>query len=163
MLLHRFEQGALGLRSGAVDFVGEHDVREDGAAPELEAFPPLCVVIDHGRPEDVRGHQVGRELNARESERERLAQRSHEHRLAEPWHPLEERVPPGEEAREDAVDHLLVANDCLPDLRPERLDPLLELGNLLPRCARVAHGFPAFGSLVSLVSLAGLPATSACV
>ena len=36
VLLHRLEQRALRLRRGAVDLVGEDDVREDRALAELE-------------------------------------------------------------------------------------------------------------------------------
>jgi hypothetical protein len=37
VLLHRLEQRALRLRAGAVDLVGEDDLREDRARMEAEA------------------------------------------------------------------------------------------------------------------------------
>ena len=63
-LLHRLEQRGLGLGRGPVDLVGQHDVGEDRPAEELElADAGRLVLLDHLGPGDVRGHQVGRELD----------------------------------------------------------------------------------------------------
>ena len=62
VLLHRLEQARLGLRRGAVDLVGEHEVREDRAG--LEPEDPLPVLLDEDvRAGDVGRHQVRRELD----------------------------------------------------------------------------------------------------
>ena len=92
VLLHRLEQRALRLGRRAVDLVGEDDVGEDGPLAELEDLAAALRVVDDRRAEDVGRHEVGRELDARERERQRLGERPHEHRLAEPGHALEQRV-----------------------------------------------------------------------
>lgn len=60
---HGFEQGALRAGRGAVDFVGEEDVREDWAFVEFEFL--LALMIDRNA-EDVGRQNVGRELNTLE-------------------------------------------------------------------------------------------------
>ena len=86
LLLHRLEQRRLRLGRGAVDLVGEHDVREDRPVLELEAARRLArraALDDHVGADDVGGHQVGRELDARERQVQRLGQRAHQQRLAQ--------------------------------------------------------------------------------
>ena len=116
LLLHRFEQGRLRLRRGAVDFVGEADLREDRALLELERAAAVGRFDDHVRAEDVGGHQVGRELDAREVQVERLGERADEQRLAEAGHAFEQAVAADEQAGEHAVDDVVVADDDAADL-----------------------------------------------
>ena len=67
MLLHRFEQGGLGLGRRAVDLVGQHHVGEDRSLEEDETAPAgLGVVLEDVGAGDVGRHQVGRELDALE-------------------------------------------------------------------------------------------------
>jgi hypothetical protein len=113
--LHRLEQRRLGLRRGAVDLVGEHDVREDRAALELEALHAV-LFGDHVGAHDVGGHQVGRELDARERRVDGLGERPHEHRLAEAGDTFEQRVSAAEEAHQHAFDDRLLPDDHRPDL-----------------------------------------------
>ena len=80
-LLHRLEQRGLRLRRGAVDLVGEQEVGEDRAGAEDELGRPL---VEDLRAGDVGGHQVRRELDARETERGRLRERARDQRLREP-------------------------------------------------------------------------------
>jgi hypothetical protein len=139
VLLHGFEERALRLRRGAVDLVREDDVGENRPFAELERLVTLLRLVDDRRAEDVGGHEVGRELDAREVERERLGQRAHEHRLAETGHTFEQGVATGEHARGDAVDDLAVADDRLRDLLAQLADVVAELRDLrahLPRIHR---------------------------
>jgi hypothetical protein len=115
-LLHRLEQRALRLGRRAVDLVRQHDVREHRSRLKRERLATALVLGDHGRAHDVRRHEVGRELNARELEVHRLRQRAHEHGLAEAGHAFEQRVTPGDEASERAFDDGLLAYDDLRDL-----------------------------------------------
>src|SRR5207342_167609 len=62
-LLHRLEERSLRFRRSTVDLVPEEEVRKDRPRPELEV--PVPLVPDRGAG-DVRGHEVGRELDARE-------------------------------------------------------------------------------------------------
>jgi hypothetical protein len=98
------------------------------------------------RAEDVGRHEVGRELDARERQRERLGERAHEHRLAEPGDAFEERVPSPQHAGDDPVDHLAVADDGLRDLRAQGLDALAEEGHLLANGFGLGHGARHFSS-----------------
>ena len=66
---------------------------------------------------------------------------TNEHRLAEPGHAFEERVPSREQADDDPVDDLRVADDDLPDLLAEGLDlrpEFLDFRSHAFRC--FAHG-----------------------
>ena len=61
--VHRLQQGALRAGGGAVDFVGQQNVREDRPATKLEV--PQIGQVDT-RAQDVAGQHVGRELQPRE-------------------------------------------------------------------------------------------------
>ena len=64
-LLHGFEQRGLRFGRGAVDFVGEDEVGEDGAGLEAEHFVASVVGFHDHAADDVGGHEVGSELDAR--------------------------------------------------------------------------------------------------
>ncbi len=66
--LHRLEQCRLRFRRGAVDLVGQEQLREDGSRSELEFVAPFGIGGHDPRADDVGRHQVGRELNAPEVE-----------------------------------------------------------------------------------------------
>ena len=127
-LLHRLEQGRLGLGWRTVDLVAEQQVGEDRAGPELEVAGPL--VVD-GRPGDVRRHQVGRELDARELEVGHLRERAREQGLGEAGIVLEQDVAVGEEAHEHELEHVPLAHDRALDLVE---DALREGGDALELC-----------------------------
>lgn len=61
VLFHTFKKRGLGLGRGAIDFVTDNDVREDGSRAELELS--RCLVVD-GYACYVRGEEIGGELNA---------------------------------------------------------------------------------------------------
>ncbi len=84
-LLHRLEQRRLRLGGRAVDLVAEHQVAEDRPRPEGERVPG---VVEQAHAGDVRGHEVGRELDAAELEPERQAERADEQRLRRARHAL---------------------------------------------------------------------------
>ena len=65
LFLHGFEQRRLGFGRGAVDFVGEHEVGEDRAGLELRIFAARRSFSMTMCADDVGGHQVGSELDAR--------------------------------------------------------------------------------------------------
>jgi hypothetical protein len=125
------------LRLGrrAVDLVGEHDVREQRSLLELEVLPAVGVLHDDVRADDVRWHQVRRELNPRERQLEAFRQRLDEQRLAETRHAFEQNVAAGEHADEDVIDDLAVADDDLLDLRAQ----FLKRGHEFPHPAVVGH------------------------
>ena len=112
-LLHRLQQRRLRLRRGAVDLVGQHDVREDRARARTGRRGARSrVLLQHLGAGDVARHQVGRELDAREREVERLRDRLHEQRLGETRHADEQRVAAGEQRGDQVVDDLVLADDA---------------------------------------------------
>ena len=94
VLLHAFEQGGLGLGGGAVDFVADDDVGEDGTGPELELARRL--VVD-GHAGHVRGEQVGGELDPADGAVDRAGQGLGEERLADAGHVFEQQVALGQQ------------------------------------------------------------------
>ncbi len=115
--LHRFEECGLCLGRRAVDLVGQHDVGEDRTGLELEERPALRVLLDDVRADDVGGHQVRRELNAREPKVQHVGEGVHQAGLADAGNALEQHVTAREQARHRAGDNLLVSDDAPPDLR----------------------------------------------
>ena len=108
MLFHRLEQGALRLRPGAVDLVGEQHVREHRPGVKDERF--LAALVD-ADADQVRGHQVGGELGAREPEAERDRDGVRQRRLADPGNVLDQQVAAGEHAGDAVFDLRPLADD----------------------------------------------------
>ena len=117
MLLHRLEQRRLRLRRRAVDFVGQHDVREDRSGREHHVpASRLGIVLNDVRAGDVARHQVRRELDARELEIEHLRDRVDEQRLRQSRHADDQTVAAGEQRQQHELDHVLLADDELVQL-----------------------------------------------
>jgi len=109
--LHRLQQGGLGLGRCPVDFVRQQDVGKDGAFDEAETSLPLFVFFQHVGSGDVRGHQVGSELNPFEGDIQNPGQGADHQRLGEPRHPFEQAMPSGENGREKLLDDFVLAHD----------------------------------------------------
>ena len=62
--------------------------------------PPCGVLLDDVRADDVGGHQVGRELDARELQVQDVGQRVDEARLADAGDALEQHVAARQQARD---------------------------------------------------------------
>ena len=118
LLLHRLEQGGLDLGRRAIDFVRQHEIREQRALLGIEL---LRALVEHHRADDVGRQQVGRELNAREADAQTLRDRLHGERLGESRHPLEQNVAAGEQPDQQALNHDLLAHDALRDFTRDRL------------------------------------------
>ena len=134
--LHGLQQRGLRLRRRAVDFVGQQDVREDRPFDEPERPPPVGVFFEHVRAGDVRGHQVGRELNPLELQVENLGQRADDERLGQPGHADQQAMPAREDRREDLLDHRVLADD---DLLQLALHHQPMLAKLLQHVAQIAR------------------------
>ena len=113
VLLHRLQQRRLRLRRRAVDLVGQDHVGEDRAlaGTGTRRLPDGLVLLDHLGAGDVGGHQVGRELDAAELQRQRVGQRADHQRLGQPRHADQQAVPAGEHGHQQLLDHLLLADD----------------------------------------------------
>ena len=80
-----------------------------GPTPELEAERPFAVdLVDDLRSGHVRGHQIRRELDARELEPHRRAQRSDQQRLTQARQAFEEHVATSQQGRDEFVDQLVL-------------------------------------------------------
>jgi hypothetical protein len=118
VLAHRFEQRRLRARRGAVDLVGEQDVREDRAAVELEGL--LALVVDRDA-DDVGGQQVGRELDALELRVHRARQRLGQRRLAGAGEVFEQDVAAGEQGGEQLAQRAVLPAHHLADVAGDAL------------------------------------------
>lgn len=105
-LVHGFEEGGLGARGRAVDFVGEDDVGEDWPAAEDEVVG--CAVEDAGA-QDVAGEHVWGELDAAEGAVDAAGEGGGEDGFADAGDVFDEEVAAGEEAADGAVDGVGVA------------------------------------------------------
>ncbi len=141
-LLHGLEQRRLRLGRRAVDFVGQDDVAEDRAAHEDDLAPAgLVVLLDHVRADDVRGHQVGRELDALEVELQHAGERADHERLGQAGHALEQAMAAGEDGGEELLEDLALAHDHLAQLAEHFIVATVEVLDLL--FDGVAHGLGA--------------------
>ena len=91
--LHGLEESRLCLRRGAVDLVSEDDVGEDRAGQELELTDAGgLILLDDLCAGDVRGHQVGCELDALEIRPHALSECFNSKRLGETGYSFQEYV-----------------------------------------------------------------------
>ena len=115
-LLHGFEQRGLGLRRGAVDFVGQNEMGED--RPGLKAQHLVAVVVrfhDHAA-DDIGGHQVGGELDARVAQAEGAREGAQQRGLAQARDAFQQHMSAAEQADQNAIHHALLAYDDFRDL-----------------------------------------------
>jgi len=98
LFAHAFEEGALDARAGAVDFVGEDDVREDGAGDELEFSGTL---VEDGVAGDVAGEEVRGELDALEGSVDTACEGGGDGGFADAWGSLDEDVAAGEDGDDE--------------------------------------------------------------
>ena len=106
-LFHRLQQSRLGLRGGAVDFVGQHQLREDRARAELE--------LDVLRVEDAdAGHiarqKIRRELDALERRADAAGDRLGQDRLANAGHVFDQDMPAAEQRNQHKLDFAALAD-----------------------------------------------------
>ena len=130
VLLHDLEQRGLDLGGRPVDLVGEQEVGEDGALFDVEAA--LVGAVDAGADE-VGRHQVRGELDPLEGAAEDLGEGLDGQRLGQAGDALEEEVAAAEQADEDSLEHLVLADDDPPDLEHDRFG-----GG--PRVGRIGQG-----------------------
>ena len=137
-LLHRFEQGGLGFRRGAVDFVGQHDVGEERARLENELAAAVDF-LEHRVARDVAGQQVGRELDALGAELQELREAFDQFGFAQARQAFEQDVAAGEHAGDDEVDEFLLAEEDLVEPAGQRAEVFGGIGDF--RFGGVFHGF----------------------
>ena len=123
-----------------LDFVRKNDIRENWAGFELEALGAVLVLDDEVGSDDVRGHQVGGELNPRKSQSGGGCQRSTIIAvLSQPWRSLEQRMAFGKKRRQHAANHVFLTNKNLAHFRAQALESFPELRRA--RLILLADGF----------------------
>jgi hypothetical protein len=117
LLLHRFQQRRLCLGRGAIDFIGQNDIGEYRTALKLENLSPRGIVGEHVGAGNVRRHEIGGELDPRETKTQDLTETAHHQGFAQARHAFEQTVAAADQCDEDLLDQLLVADDCPRHLR----------------------------------------------
>ena len=123
----------MGFRRGAVDFVGEEEVREDRTWDELEFAAGVGGGLEDLGADDVGWHEVRGELDALELEAEDFSERRDEEGLGQPWNAGDEAVALAEDRDEHFFDNVLLAYDDLSGLLADVAQGLLDLFPLVVR------------------------------
>ena len=126
-LLHRLQQRRLRLRRGAVDLVGEKNLREDGAFGEGEA---VVREIEQVGAQHIARHQVRRELDAAEVKRQAGGEAAGEHGLGGARHAFDERMAFAEQTHQQQIQGGVLPHHGLVDFR---LDGGGEVGGVFRR------------------------------
>src|SRR5215216_2644115 len=93
MLLHRFKQRSLCLWRSAVDFVCKDYVREYRALNESrDALSSRMILFYYFCAQNIRRHEIGRELNAFETQIHRACNGLDHERLRESRHAFHYRM-----------------------------------------------------------------------
>jgi hypothetical protein len=145
-LLHRLEKRALHLGGRAVDFVRQHQVREDGTELGGELAPVL--VVDDGADEIGR-QEVGRELDEGKLGVDGVAEGADGERLGEAGHALDQQMALREHRHHHALQEMVLADDNLLHLVEDVFHSCSCCVFLLRRAARLAWLLVGIGGRVS--------------
>ena len=144
MLAHAFEQGGLCAGRGAVDFVREQDVREDGTAAKDEFGSLLIEIVDAG---DVGRKQVGGELDTLRIRGNGFRQRLRERGFSRSGNVVEKNVAAAQKGRDDQADLFVLTVDgarhIFFDGAREFRNDLCVHGN--SPCLKIGFGLTGFG------------------
>ena len=116
VLLHRFEKRGLRLRRRTVDFVRKNYVAEHGTGLELESRVSVFVFYDYVRTGNVRGHEVGRELNTGERKIEYSAESSYQTGFTYAGNAFEKHVAARYHRYNRTFDDFVLTDDVASDL-----------------------------------------------
>ncbi|MNE18192.1 hypothetical protein D3C80_1112120 [compost metagenome] len=120
-LLHGLEQGCLDLGRGTVDFVGQNQVAKQ--RPRLEADDILPIgLVQHLGTGDVRGQQVGGELDTAHLRVQVPGQRLDRAGLGQARQAFEQQVTVGQQAEHDLPDDGLLAKYGFGDIGLQGVD-----------------------------------------
>ncbi len=103
---------------GVARLISSASTRFAKTGPGLETQHLMSAIVgfhDHAA-DDVGGHQIGGELDARIAQAERARESPQQGGLAKTGHALQQHVTAGEQADEHAVDDTLLPDDDLCDL-----------------------------------------------
>jgi hypothetical protein len=112
-LLHGFQQRGLSLGRGAVDLVGQQQFAEDRTPRQGEAGG---LEVEQVGPDDVAGHQVGRELDPAIVQADRAGKALGQQGLGGPGRTLQQDVAAGEQGGQQQVHGSVLADHGAGDL-----------------------------------------------
>jgi hypothetical protein len=156
LLLHRLEQRGLRLRRRAVDLVGEHDVREDRPALELEAARQLARLAASTIrlvPSTSAGIRSGVNWMRENDSSSASASVPNEQRLAQAGHAFQQHVAAGEQGGGDRARDVGLPDHAARDLDEQPVDVGAERRHR-PRPRRRWAGRDRAPSLVHLARMA---------
>ena len=115
--LHCLQERRLSFRRRPVDLVGQDQVGKDRPVdkPELAGTAGSVFVQNLGAG-DIAGHQVGRELDPVEIQRERLCQGVDHERLGQSRNALQDAMPAGKDSDQKLIDDFVLTHDLPRDL-----------------------------------------------
>src|SRR5205814_5804887 len=112
-LLHDFEKRALDLRGSAVDLVGEQEIREHRTEGSLKVSGALVV---NARTNEVRGHEVGSELDPFEVAGDGLSNRLDRQGLRQTGYAFDEQMAARQQTHHEALEQVVLPDDHFLDL-----------------------------------------------
>ena len=113
MFFHSLEQCALGLGRGAIDFVGENYMRENGARMKLKC---ARFAIEYGNSQYIGRQHVAGELDALKLQSQCGCERMCQRGLADTRNVLNQKVTARQYAGNGETDLVFLAEDNLTDL-----------------------------------------------
>jgi hypothetical protein len=122
LFAHGFEQRGLCARGGAIDFVGQDDVGEDGSGFEIEILP---LGIENRDAKDVAGEKIGCKLDSAEFAIDAFGERSGEDGFSDAGDVFDENMSASQKAGEQKIDGANVSQKNGLDIFTERFDCLL--------------------------------------
>ena len=151
-LLHRLQQGRLGPRAGAVNFVCHQQLGK--YRPFDKAEVPLAVspFLQHFRAQDIGGHQVRRELDTFRIHGKNRAQRLHQPCFPKAGHADQQRMAACQQRNQHLVDNIPLAEK----------DPANRLPRLLQTGGSSVHIGNKAGSGIGCIGLGHRKASQAC-
>ena len=145
LFFHRFQQRALRFGAGAVDFVGQQNLRKHGARVKSEA---LARAVIHRHAGKIAGHQIGRELHARERQPEGARQRLRQRGFAHAGHVFNQQMAARQQAHHAALHLRGLASDHAIELAQHGLDFFGDLRRN-GSCSRHAHEVSGLSNKIS--------------
>ena len=119
VFLHGFEQCRLHFGRRAVDFIGQHEIGEDGAEFDGEVFVFLAVDECSG---EVGRQQVRRKLDTAEFGIDGIGQRIDGQRFCQPRDPFEEDMSVAEQTDKQRFDKVFLSDDDFAHFEGEQID-----------------------------------------
>ena len=139
VLVHYLEQRRLSLRRGAVDLIGEQDIREHRARLEFKFF---CRSGINRYAQKVAGQHVAGELNALKAAVERPRQRVGQGGLADTRYTLDQQVSAGKYRHQRQADGVVLAANHAAQGGLQILNALMVFGAERGFAVRAGAGHP---------------------